>query len=87
MSTQKNSNSSRKELRHNLESKIETLVASVYPAADKKSKKLVKKAARLLADSLYVKPKKKTVSKKTVKPAKKAASVKKTVQAKKTIQK
>jgi hypothetical protein len=72
MTTQKNTISSRKELRHSLESKIETLVASAYPAADKKSKKTIKKAARLLADELYVKPKKEKALKKTKKPAKKA---------------
>jgi peptidoglycan hydrolase CwlO-like protein len=78
MSTSKNSISSRKELRHNLESKIETLVAAVYPAADKKSKKTIKKAARVLADGLYVKPKKKAAQK-TAKPAKKAVAAKKTI--------
>jgi hypothetical protein len=86
MSTQKNSISSRKELRHSLENKIETLVASVYPAADKKSKKIIKKAARLLADELYVKPKKEKAVKATVKPAKKAPA-KKAIAGKKTTRK
>ena len=60
----------KKQLRKNIEIKLEKTFVDLAHTADKKFKKLVKKVSRLLADGLHHKPKK--VAQKKSKQAKKS---------------
>lgn len=60
----------KKQLRKNIETKLEKTLVDLAHSADKKFKKLVKKVSKLLADGLHHKPKK--VAQKKSKSAKKS---------------
>ena len=63
----------KKQFRKDIESRIEKAIGNLAQAADKKFKKLLKKASKLLADGLHHHKPKSAGIKKTVVPAKPAA--------------
>ncbi len=80
MSTQKTGSPSKKQLRSDIATKLDNAIGHMAQSADKKFKKLIKKAAKILADGLHHKPKKAPAKKKVAAPAKpavKKAAVKK----------
>ncbi|MBV9989518.1 MAG: hypothetical protein JO301_17690 [Chitinophagaceae bacterium] len=69
MAAKKISGTSKKDLRKNLETKMEQAISGLVDTADKKFHKLLKKAAKVLADGMHTRSKTKSVA-----PAKKKAA-------------
>jgi dihydroneopterin aldolase len=87
MNTKKTASPSKKHMRKDIETKIDNAIGHLAQAADKKFRKLIKKASKILADGLHHKPK--PVKKATVKKVKKPVAAKpvKKVTVKKTVKK
>jgi hypothetical protein len=60
---------SKKDLRKSLETKMEQAITGIVDTADKKFHKLLKKAAKVLADGMHTRPAKTTKVAKAAKPA------------------
>jgi hypothetical protein len=77
----------KKQLRKDLESKMEAAISGLAETTDKKIRKAIKKASHLLADAIHDQPVKKKVPAQKKAPVEKKSPLKKAGPAKKTVPK